>query len=217
MKMLPAPAPEKAAAPLTEESTRGEKTYRRSMSSSSAHPLAERLIELARREPFDGPVIEIGTGSGRNTRALVEARIPNVTVPDSTPYTQLPGTRDNYSAGLSTHAYLHGASAKLRAGIAELRRVLRPTAPIFITLGSFKDARYGLGIPFDERSFAPGEGDELGIPHAYFDRDGVIELLFGFDIDSMEEVDVDDIVGRWAHADDDVAGRVHWFVEARKT
>jgi len=187
------------------------------MSSSSAHPLAERLVELARREPFDGPVIEIGTGSGRNTRALVEARIPNVTVPDSTPYTQLPGTRDNYGAGLSTHAYLHGASAKLRAGIAELRRVLRPDAPIFITLGSFKDARYGLGIPFDERSFAPGEGDELGIPHAYFDRDGVIELLFGFDIDSMEEVDVDDIVGRWAHADDDVAGRVHWFVQARKT
>jgi hypothetical protein len=33
----------------------------------------------------------------------------------------------------------------------------------------------------------------------------------------MEEVDVDAIVGRWAHADDDVAGRVHWFVRARKT
>jgi hypothetical protein len=187
------------------------------MSSSSAHPLAERLIELARREPFDGPVIEVGTGSGRNTRALVEARIPNVTVPDSTPYTQLPSARDSYGAALATHAYLHGASAKLRAGIAELRRVLRPNAPIFITLGSFKDARYGLGIPFDERSFAPGEGDEVGIPHAYFDRDGVIELLFGFTIESMEEVDVDDIVGRWAHADDDVAGRVHWFVQARKT
>jgi hypothetical protein len=186
------------------------------MSSPTAHPLATRLIDLARREPLDGPVIEVGTGSGRNTRALVEARIPNVSVPDSTPYTQLPGTRDSYGAGLSTHAYLHGASAKLRAGIAELRRVLLPKAPIFITLGSFKDARYGLGIPLDERSFAPGEGDELGIPHAYFDRDGVIELLFGFDIVSLEEVEVDDIVGRWAHDDDELSGRVHWFVEARK-
>jgi hypothetical protein len=185
--------------------------------SPTAHPLAAHLVDLARREPLDGPVIEVGTGSGRNTRALVEARIPNVTVPDSTPYTQLPGTRDSYGAALSTHAYLHGTSAKLRAGIAELRRVLRPNAPIFITLGSFKDARYGLGIPFDERSFAPGEGDELGIPHAYFDRDGVIELLFGFDIVSLEEVDVDDIVGRWAHDDDELPGRVHWFVEARKT
>ncbi|MBV8748576.1 MAG: hypothetical protein JO103_02555, partial [Candidatus Eremiobacteraeota bacterium] len=149
-------------------------------------------------------MIEVGTGSGRNTRALVDAGIPVVSVPDSTPYTQLPGTRDNYGAGLSTHAYLHGTSAKLRAGIAELRRVLRPSAPAFLTLGSFKDARYGLGIPFDERTFAPGEGAELGIPHAYFDRDGVTELLLGFTIASMEEVDVDDVVGRWAHADDEV-------------
>ena len=188
-----------------------------SSSAQTAHPLAERLIAYAREHALDGPVIEVGTGSGRNTRALVEAGVPNVSVPDSTPYTQLPGTRDNYGAGLSTHAYLHGASPKLRAGIAELRRVLRPAAPAFITLGSIKDARYGLGIPFDERSFAPGEGDEAGIPHAYFDRDGVIELLFGFEIESMDEVEVDDVVGRWAHAaDEDLAGRVHWFVVARR-
>jgi hypothetical protein len=188
-----------------------------SSSAQTAHPLTERLIESTRERPLDGPVIEVGTGSGRNTRALVEAGIPAVGVPDSTPYTQLPGTHDNYGAALSTHAYLHGASAKLRAGIAELRRVLRPNAPAYITLGSFKDARYGLGIPLDERSFAPGEGDETGIPHAYFDRDGVIELLFGFTIESLEEVEVDDLVGRWAHGDDDtVAGRVHWFVVARR-
>jgi hypothetical protein len=189
-----------------------------SSSAQAAHPLAERLIALAREHPLDGPVIEVGTGSGRNTRALVAARIPVQSVPDDTPYTQLPGSRETYAAALSTHAYLHGTSAKLRAGIAELRRVLRPNAPAFITLGSFKDVRYGLGIPFDERSFAPGEGAELGIPHAYFDRDGVIELLFGFTIASMEEVEVDDVVGRWAHGEDDeVAGRVHWFVVARRS
>ncbi len=93
--------------------------------------------------------------------------------------------------------------------------MLRPNAPVFITLGSFRDVRYGLGIPVDERSFAPGEGDEVGIPHAYFDRDGVIEMMAGYVIDTMEEVDVDDIVGRWAH-EDDVGGRVHWFVIARR-
>ena len=187
-----------------------------SSSAQAAHPLAEQLIALAREHPLDGPVIEVGTGSGRNTRALVEAHISVQSVPDDTPYTQLPGSRETYAAALSTHAYLHGTSAKLRAGIAELRRVLRPQAPAFITLGSFKDARYGLGIPFDERTFAPGDGAELGIPHAYFDRDGVIELLLGFSIESMQEVDVDDVVGRWAHADDEVSGRVHWFVVARR-
>jgi hypothetical protein len=187
-----------------------------SSSAQTAHPLAERLIRHTREHPIDGPVIEVGTGSGRNTRALVEAGIEVVSVPDETPYTQLPGGRDRYGAALSTHAYLHGTEAKLRAGIAELRRVLRRGAPLFITLGSFKDARYGLGIPFDERSFAPGDGDEAGIPHAYFDRDGVVELLAGFAIEALEEVDVDAIAGRWAHPTDEISGRVHWFVQARR-
>jgi hypothetical protein len=189
------------------------------MSSSSdqgPHPLAEILVAYAAKRTLDGPVIEVGTGSGRNTRALVAAAIPVVGVPDATPYTQLPGTKDNYGAALSTHAYLHGASDKLRTGIAELRRVLMPDAPIFITLGSILDARYGLGMPIDERTFAAGDGDEAGVPHAYFDRDGVVELLRGYTIDALDEVEVDGIVGQWAHGDDEVAGRVHWFVVARK-
>ncbi len=138
-----------------------------SSSAPAAHPLTQRLLELVRERPLAGPVIEVGTGSGRNTRALVEAGVPLVSVPDDVLYTQLPGGRETYGAALSSHAYLHGTSAKLRAGFGELRRVLVPEAPIFVTLGSFRDARYGLGLPLDERSFAPGEGGEAGIPHAY--------------------------------------------------
>jgi hypothetical protein len=187
-----------------------------SSSEQGPHPLAEILIAYAGERNLDGPVIEVGSGSGRNTRALVAAGVPVVSVPDSTTYTQLPGTAENYGGALSTHAYLHGATDKLRTGIAELRRVLIPDAPIFITLGSILDARYGLGTPFDERTFAAGDGDEAGIPHAYFDRDGVQELLAGYTIDALDEIDVDDIVGRWAHDTDEVTGRVHWFVVARK-
>lgn len=188
-----------------------------SPSAQGAHPLARQLLALVADRPLEGPVIEVGTGSGRNTRALIEAGVQVVSVPDDVLYTQLPGTHDSYAAGLSTHGYLHGTTAKLRAGFAELRRVLRQGAPIFITLGSIADARYGLGIPFDERSFAPGEGEEVGIPHAYFDRDGVTEVLEGFfKVETAEEVDVDEIVGRWAHGENDIAGRVHWFVRARR-
>jgi hypothetical protein len=188
-----------------------------SSSAPNAHPLTERLLAFVRARPLAGPVIEVGTGSGRNTRVLVEAGLPLVSVPDDVLYTQLPGGRETYGAALSSHAYLHGTSAKLRAGFGELRRVLMPGAPIFVTLGSFRDARYGLGLPLDERSFAPGEGGEAGIPHAYFDRDGVEEVLRGlFGVDQAEEVEVDAIVGRWAHAEDDVAGRVHWFVQATR-
>ncbi|WP_317996730.1 class I SAM-dependent methyltransferase [Vulcanimicrobium alpinum] len=174
------------------------------------------MIAYAGEHTLNGPVLEVGTGSGRNTRALVAAGLEVVSVPDETPYTQLPGARDAYAAAISTHAYLHGTSAKLRAGIAELRRVLRPGAAVFLTLGSIADDRYGLGLPFDERSFAPGDGDEAGIPHVYLDRDGVIETLFGFTVESLEEVAVNEIAGRWAHDDDDPARRVHWFVIARK-
>ena len=187
-------------------------------SAETAHPLAAQLLAFVAERPLSGPVIEVGQGSGRNTRALVAANVQVVPVADDVPYTQLPGARDSYGAGLSTHAYLHGTFDKLRLGMAELRRVLQPGAPIFITLGSIQDARYGLGIPFDERSFAPGDGDEAGIPHAYFDRDGVLELMRGFfTIDAAEEVEVDAIVGRWAHGDQEPAGRVHWFVRAHRT
>ena len=188
-----------------------------SSSAQTAHPLAGRLIALVSGRPLAAPVIEVGSGAGRNTVALVDAAVPVVSVPDDVPYTQLPGSRENYGAALSTHAYLHGTFDKLRAGLAELRRVLRPNAPALITLGSIRDARYGLGIPFDERSFAPGDGDEAGIPHAYFDRDGILELLRGFFVaDELEEVDVDAIVGRWAHRDDTLSGRVHWFLRAHR-
>lgn len=163
-------------------------------------------------------MLEVGQGSGRNTRLLVEAGIPIVSVPDDVPYTQLPGARGQYGAALSTHAYLHGTSDKVRAGMAELRRVLQHDAPVFLTLGSIKDARYGFGVPHDERSFAPGDGPEAGIPHAFFDEDGVREALRGsLTIVTLDEVEVDDIVGRWAHADDEVSGRVHWFVQATRS
>ena len=78
--------------------------------------------------------------------------------------------------------------------------------------------------PFDAKPLSDGDeqllaalldGMEAGL--CAFDRDGVIELMLGCTLESMEEVDVDEIVGRWAHADDDeIAGRVHWFVVARR-
>jgi SAM-dependent methyltransferase len=198
------------------------------MSASStpdAHPLAQRLIERYRTAGRREPVLEIGAGRGRNTRAFVAAGIPLTSTRDDEPYTQLPGGRDAYAAAFSSHAYLHGSTAKLRAGMGELRRVLRPGAPAFFTLGSIADPRFGFGEALDERTFAPGDGDEIGIPHAYFEPDGIRELLRGlFTIETLEEVDATAIVGRWAHpsldaaaADASAAQRiVHYFVVATK-
>lgn len=181
----------------------------------AAHPLAADVARRYRECGMTGPIIEIAAGSGRNTNYLVDAGIPIVATRDDESYTQLPGGRNLYAAALSTHGYLHGTVPKLRQGFAELRRVLRPGAPILITLGSVEDARFGLGIALDDTTFAPGDGEEAGIPHAYFDRAGVAELLTpAFTVESLAEVNVDDIVGRWAH--ESPRGMWHWFVTARR-
>ncbi|MFN2461828.1 MAG: class I SAM-dependent methyltransferase, partial [Candidatus Velthaea sp.] len=184
-------------------------------SPQGGHPLASRLADTYRERALAGPILEVAAGSGRNTRTLLALGLQVVSTRDDEPITQLPGGRNSYAAALSTHGYLHGTIAKLRAGLAELHRVLRTGAPIAITLGSIADARFGFGTALDDNTFAPGDGDEAGIPHTYFDRDGVLELVPGlFVIESLEDVDVDAIVGRWAH--NAKIGMRHWFVVARK-
>jgi hypothetical protein len=179
------------------------------------HPLATDLASFYRKRELTGPVLEIAAGSGRNTRYLGESGIPIVAIRDDESYTQLPGGRNAYAAALSTHGYLHGTTAKLRLGFAELRRVLHQGAPIFITLGSIHDERFGLGIACDENTFAPGDGDEAGVPHSYFDRAGVLDVLApAFIVESLDEVGVDAIVGRWAHPLP--VGMCHWFVVGRR-
>jgi hypothetical protein len=177
-----------------------------------AHPLARQLYE--RLNGSAGPILIVGDGRGRNSRALRAAGIDVVAIPDEAPYTQLPYPQKHFTGALSTHAYLHGTSAKVRSGVAELARVLAPGAPVFLTFGSIKDVRYGYGDALDAQTFAPGDGPEKGVPHPYFDRDGILEVLRPLSVVSIEEVPVDDVVGKWAHLDDEPAGKVHWFVEA---
>lgn len=179
------------------------------------HPLAADLALLYHEHNLTGPILEIAAGSGRNTHYLRESGIPIVSTRDDESYTQLPGGRNSYAAALSSHGYLHGTIPKLRLGFAELRRVLRPGAPVFITLGSIHDARFGLGVAYDETTFAPGDGDEAGVPHVYLDRAGALELLApSFTVESLDEVEADAIAGRWAH--EAPAGMCHWFVVARR-
>jgi hypothetical protein len=186
-------------------------------STQGPHPLAERLIDRYRTGSWSGPVLEVAAGAGRSTRAFEAAGIPVVATGDDEPYTQLPGERDAYAGAFSSHGYLHGSTAKVRAGLAELRRVLRAGAPIYITLGSIDDDRFGFGESIDEWTFAPGDGPEMGIPHAFFDRDTIVELLRGFTIESLEEVDATTIVGEWAHDAADSPERIlHWFVVATR-
>ena len=170
------------------------------------HPLALELIERLRDRP-GAPILEIGAGSGRNTRALVAAGLRVCRPPGDGPC----------AAALTTHALLHGTHRSLEHELTMIADSLEAGAPLFGTFGSTRDARYQTGRLVEPHVYAPEDGDERGVAHAYFDATRLRELLVPrFDIESMCEVDVDEVAGTWAHQTAPLRDAVHWFVIATK-
>ncbi|HEV3139921.1 MAG TPA: methyltransferase domain-containing protein [Vicinamibacterales bacterium] len=191
------------------------------------------LIERLER---DSIVLEIGTGSGRNTRALLDAGIAVTTVEDDaeramraaaafenapctvlrSAYTQIPAKAATFDGALSTHAFLHGTTVKIATMVRTVALLLKSGGLFYATFGSTHDARYGKGDRVEEQTFAPASGEEQGIPHAYFTQEGLRALLEPwYAIESVSERNVDDVVGAWAHPARP-AGSVHWFVRSAR-
>ena len=169
------------------------------------HPLAVSLIERLRGR--DGlTVLEIGAGSGRNTRALTGAGFAVV------------GFDGQFAdAALSTHALLHGTPATIDELLLRIANHLKPGAPLYATFGSTHDARYRMGEEIEPRVYAPLDGDERGVPHTFFDEPRLRALVGRhFHIESLTEVKVDDIAGTWAHKEQPLESAVHWFLIATK-
>lgn len=184
-----------------------------------AHPLAVDLIERLRARP-GARVLELGTGSGRNTAALTAAGLSVHSIDDRRERVLREesivraGRARSFDAALSTHALLHGTPPAIAAALRALAQLLAIGAPLYATFGSKTDARYGKGTEIAQDAFAPDAGDEQGVPHAYFDETGLRELLAQhFTVESMEERAVDEIVGAWAHPGRP-QGLVHWIVRA---
>lgn len=165
----------------------------------SPHPLCLALIERLRDRP-GADVFEIGRGSGRNTRALEAAGFT------------VNATAGPYVAALSTHALLHGTPDDVREHLDAIARALEPGAPLYATFGSVRDARYGGGTPVAPHAFAPTDGDEAGVTHAFFDETRLRAMLDErYRIESLREERVDEIAGRWAHREQPLHAAVHWF------
>jgi hypothetical protein len=61
------------------------------------------------------------------------------------------------------------------------------------------------------------EGDERGVPHAFFDETRLRELLDEwFVLETVEDRDADETAGDWAHREIPLRSSAHWFVRARK-
>lgn len=180
--------------------------------SRRAHPLAIALIERLRDIP-NARVLEIGTGNARNTTALRDAGIIVDTIADGG---AIEIQMELYDAALSTHGLLHGDLAAVTATLDAIAASLKPQAPLYATFGSVDDARYGKGRKLAENVYAPVEGDEVGVPHLFFDEPRLRELLVrNFEIEELSQRDADAIVGRWAHREP-LRGVVHWFVRATR-
>lgn len=178
------------------------------------HPLAAQLVERLRSLP-DARVLDVGSGSGRNSAAIRAAghevrEIADEGVPDL-------HVEGRFDAAVSTHALLHGTPGSIANVLCTLAQLLERDAPLYATFGSKADARYGKGTRIDDDAYAPDSGDERGVAHAYFDESALRLLLERwFIVESIEQHTVDEVVGTWAHAERP-QGSVHWFVRARRS
>ena len=179
------------------------------------HPLALALIERLRP---GSRVLEFCTGSGRNLTPLRAAGFDAAAVADEAAAGyDLSSFPAGFDAILSTHGLLHGTTADIAARVAALGALLSPGGLFYAVFGSTGDARYGRGERIAPATFAPLDGDERGVPHTYFTRSALSELLEPhLAIDSLDERAADAIAGSWAHPTQPLRGAVHWFVTAHR-
>jgi SAM-dependent methyltransferase len=178
----------------------------------------------------------VGVGNGRNVPPFAEAGIrvdaieadPERARAASLRFAASPGIRvargtyagpfpvsGGCAGALSTNALLHGAPADIARTLAAIRTCLRPGGLCYATFGSTRDPRFGRGRRVDDATFAPESGSEAGVPHAYFDERRLREVLDEFTVDEAYEASAAGTAGAWAHAPEEAAGIVHWFVKAR--
>jgi Methyltransferase domain len=185
---------------------------------SAPHPLAAALIKRLHFRP-ESRVLDFGAGSGRNGDALRRAGFAVVTVGDDAAASEAAALAltGRFDAALSTHGLLHGSPRSVEARLRAIASRLGNDGLLYATFGSKHDSRFGRGERIDDSTFAPDDGDERGVPHAYFDREQLRALLeLDFEIESLQEQSVDDVAGAWAHRELPLAGAYHWFAVGRR-
>jgi len=199
------------------------------------HPLVAPFLRVrAQRER----VLLLGAGSGRSLAPLLAAGLTvAATEPDAerraglavrfaaaiadgslalaARLPELAGGA-SYVAALSTHALLHGTPASIGRTLTEIAACLAVQGRLVATIGSRRDPRFGAGRRIDEATFAPEDGREAGVAHAYFDMRGLMRLFAGWKLVAAEERSAAESAGAWAHDAAEAAKIVHWFVTAEK-
>jgi hypothetical protein len=175
------------------------------------HPLAVELAGRLRGIP-QARVLDYCTGSGRNVIWLERAGLAVATVSDDeAPAFDRTDPHPSFDGIVTSHGLLHGTATAMPGRVERLARRLRPGGWMCATFGSTADERFGVGDRLDDATFAPRDGDEIGVSHAYFDESRLRAILDPyFDVAVLDRQDASQTAGRWAHSQP-LTGAVHWF------
>lgn len=185
-------------------------------------PWLDRWLPLITQQSPGQPVLELGCGSGRDTAELIAAgcqviaadisleslhhcaargdRAVPVQLDLGAPLPFRSGRLAVIVASLSLHYFTWRLTRQIAA---EVERCLRPGGLLLARVNSTKDVNHGAAA-----------GDEIepcfyrvdGAPKRFFDRQAVVDLLEGWDIELVEE----NVIHRYARP------KVVWLAVARR-
>lgn len=185
--------------------------------------MADRLAAEGRAR-----VLDIGCGVGRHTVYLA-SRGFEVTATDNAPaaiaacrknleqvglqarvleldMTEFPFPDAHFDAVISTHVIHHTCRATLERIIASIRQKLAPGGLFVWVTPSHRHSESGKGREVEPGTWVDENHREGPVPHHYCTEAEIRELLAEYDIQSLEERQIE---GR-------PEGRRHWHVVARK-
>lgn len=123
----------------------------------------------------------------------------------------LPFREDSFDCVLAVYVLHHATKGRIRKTVSEIERVLVPGGLLLAMVLTKGDFKYGDGRMIEKDTYLTGRGDEAGVPHHFFDREEVIQVLGSFSILSLgtEKIDRGFPDGSTVHHE-------HWEVLAKK-
>lgn len=103
------------------------------------------------------------------------------------PMTNLPFSSESLGGVMSINVLNHGTTSDATEAFDEVYRVLKPGRPFFLVIIGRHDARYGEGDEIEPHTFIPIQGIEAGVPHHFFAKDELEQLLKSFNRTSILE------------------------------
>lgn len=112
-----------------------------------------------------------------------------------------------FDAVVSTYVIHHNTLDNIRRCVAEIRRVLVPGGKALLVVQSKRGYRYRCGEQVEPDTLILSTGADAGVPHHFFDKAGVRELLCALDVLSITARE---------HVDGEGHRHAHWKVRVVK-